>query len=61
MITMGRTTGSTRLEQLRESINDKDYMHAAIHRIAMVLSDRLMDRSHGGGPKNERQRKRGRA
>ncbi|MCL2191209.1 MAG: hypothetical protein FWB79_04410 [Treponema sp.] len=58
---MGQTTGSTRIERLRESVNDKDYMHAAIHRIALVLSDRLMDRSHGGGSQNERQRKRGRA
>ncbi|MCL2192335.1 MAG: hypothetical protein FWB78_02925 [Treponema sp.] len=61
MMTMEQTTGSTRLEQLRKSINDKDYMHAAIYRIAMVLSDRLIDRSHGGGPQNERQRKRGRS
>jgi len=60
MMTMEQTTGSTRLEELRKSINDKDYMHAAIHRIALVLSDRLMDRSHGGH-NNERQRKRGRS
>jgi len=61
MITMERTTGSTRLERLRKSVNDRDYMHAAIHRIALVLSDGLMERSHGGGPQNERQRKRGRS
>jgi len=59
MIIMEQTSGSTRLEQLRKSINDKDYVHAAIHRIALVLSDRLMGMSHGGH-NNERQRKRGR-
>ena len=57
-MTMEHTLSSTRLEQLRKRINDKDYMHAAIQRIALVLSNELMDISQGGGSYNERQRKR---
>jgi hypothetical protein len=58
MMIIEQTLNSTRLEQLRKSINDKDYLHAAIQRIAIVLSDGLMDMSQGGGRYNERQRKR---
>ena len=52
-----QSLSSTRLEQLRKRINDKDYLRAAIHRIALVLSNELMDMSQGGAY-NERQRKR---
>jgi len=61
MMIMEQTTGSTRIEQLRKSINDRDYVHAAIHRIAMVLSNRLVGVSHREGNRNEGQRKRGRS
>jgi hypothetical protein len=54
---MEHSLSSTRLEQLRKRINDKDYLYAAIQRIALVLSNELMDMSQGG-PSNERQRKR---
>jgi hypothetical protein len=47
----------TRLEQLRKRINDKDYVHAAIHRIAFVLSNELMEMFPEGGNYNEWQRK----
>jgi len=57
-MTMEHTLSSTKLEQLRKRINDKDYMYAAIQRIALVLSNELMDMSQGGGNYNERQRKR---
>ena len=60
MMIMEQKTGSTRLEKLRKSINDENYVHAAVHRIAIVLSNGLMDMSHGG-KHNERQRKRGRS
>jgi hypothetical protein len=46
-----------RLEQLRKCINDKEYVYAAIHRIAFVLSNELMNMSPEGGSYNERQRK----
>lgn len=34
---------STKLEQLRKRINDADYLHEAIQRIALVLSNELLD------------------
>ena len=54
---MEQTMSSTRLEQLRKSINDENYLHAAIQRIALVLSNELMDISQKEGSFNERQRK----
>ncbi|MDR2476629.1 MAG: hypothetical protein LBD18_02445 [Treponema sp.] len=56
MMTMEQTLSSTRLEQLRKRINDKDYLYAAIQRIALVLSNELIDMSQGGAY-YERQRK----
>ena len=47
---------SARLEQLRNRINDEDYLHAAIQRIAMVMSNELTEMSQGR-KHNERQRK----
>ena len=46
---------STRIEQLRERINNKDYIYTAIQRIAFVLSNELIDISRGGGNTNEQQ------
>jgi hypothetical protein len=59
MMIIEHTLSPTRLEHLRKCINDKDYMYAAIQRIALVLSNELMDMSQGAS-KNERQRKGGR-
>jgi hypothetical protein len=56
-MTMEQTMSSTRLEQLRKSINDEDYLYAAIQRIAVVLSNELIDISQKEGRYNERQRK----
>ncbi|MCL2215095.1 MAG: hypothetical protein FWC06_07805 [Treponema sp.] len=47
---------SDRLELLRHRINDDGYLHAAIHRLALVLSNELMDISSEGG-RNERKRR----
>jgi len=58
MMITDHALSSTRLEQLRKCINDKDYMCAAIQRIALVLSNELMALSQGGENHNERQRKR---
>jgi len=52
---MEHTLSSTRLEQLRSRINDKDYVSAAIQRIALVLSNELMAMSQGGENYHERQ------
>jgi hypothetical protein len=48
---------SNKLELLQRRINDEDYLHAAIQRLALVLSNELMDITKEGG-RNERQRKR---
>jgi len=56
-MTMEQTMSSARLEQLRKSINDENYLYAAIQRIALVLSNELMDISQKEGRYNERQRK----
>jgi hypothetical protein len=48
---------SEKLESLQQRINDDDYLHAAIQRLALVLSNELMEITTEGG-KNERQRKR---
>jgi hypothetical protein len=58
MMTTEQTISSTRVEQLRKRINDENYLYAAIQRIAMVLSNELIDMSQGGGRYYERQRKR---
>jgi hypothetical protein len=47
---------SKKLELLRRRIHDEDYLHAAIQRLAYVLSNELMEISMEGG-RNERQRK----
>ena len=58
MINMEQTMSSSKLEKLRKRINDKDYVYAAIQRIAMVLSNELVDMTQNGGNYNERRRKR---
>jgi hypothetical protein len=55
MMVMEHTLSSTRLEQLKARINDKDYVSAAIQRIALVLSNELMSMSQGGDDSHERQ------
>jgi hypothetical protein len=54
---MEQSLGSTKLDQLRQNINDEDYLYAAIQRIAMVLSNELMEITRKGAY-HERQRKR---
>jgi hypothetical protein len=46
-----------RLAALREKINNEDYLHEAIQRIALILSNELLDIPQGGWS-YERQRKR---
>jgi hypothetical protein len=53
---MEQSLSSTKLEELRHRIHDKDYLRAAIQRIALVLSNELMEMSREGY--NGRQRKR---
>jgi hypothetical protein len=48
---------SKKLELLRRRIHEEDYLHAAVQRLALVLSNELMEITMEGG-RNERQRKR---
>jgi hypothetical protein len=48
---------SAKLKQLRIKINNKDYLYEAIQRIALVLSNELLDINQRE-PYHERQRKR---
>ena len=66
MITMTRKTslilpdeegsGLSKLEVLRQKINNEDYLHEAIQRIALIISNELLDLPQGGRS-YERQRK----
>ncbi|MDR0496890.1 MAG: hypothetical protein LBH42_04685 [Treponema sp.] len=49
-------TGLSRLEVLRQKINNEDYLHEAIQRIALIISNELLDLPPGGRP-YEQQRK----
>jgi len=46
----------SRLELLRQKINNEDYLHEAIQRIALIISNELLDLPQGGRS-YERQRK----
>ena len=48
--------GLSRLEVLRQKINNEDYLHEAIQRIALIISNELLDLPQGGRS-YERQRK----
>jgi hypothetical protein len=51
-----QTLSPQRLELLRRRIDDEDYLHAAIQRLALVLSNELMDITQEG-VRHEQQRK----
>ena len=46
-----------RLEVLRQCINDEAYLHAAIQRMALVLSKELMEFTKEGGRYGRKKRK----
>ena len=46
----------SRIEILREKIDNEDYLYEAIQRIAQILSNEILD-IHHGGIYHERQRK----
>ena len=54
---MEQTLSSEELEQLRRRVNDENYLHAAIQRLALVLSNELIGITQEGA-RHERQRKR---
>jgi hypothetical protein len=48
-------SGLSKLEILRQKINNEDYLHEAIQRIALIISNELLDLPQGRS--YERQRK----
>jgi hypothetical protein len=48
--------GLSKLEVLRQKINNEEYLHEAIQRIALIISNELLDIPQGGRS-YERQRK----
>jgi len=54
---LAHAMNAKKLEIIRQRINDENYLHAAIQRLALVLSNELMEISAKGG-RNERQWKR---
>jgi len=54
---LAENISAKKLDLLRRRINDEKYLHAAIQRLALVLSNELMEITSEGG-RNERQRKR---
>ena len=49
-------SGLSKLEVLRQKINNEDYLHEAIQRIALIISNELLNLPQGGRS-YERQRK----
>ena len=49
-------SGLSKLEVLRKKINNEDYLYEAIQRIALIISNELLDLPQGGRS-YERQRK----
>jgi len=54
---MEQALNARKLEAIRRRINDEDYLHAAIQRLALVLSNELMEITQEG-ERHEQQRKR---
>ena len=52
-----QSLSSAELEKIRTRINDQDYLFEAIQRMALILSNELIDFTQGG-KRDERQRKR---
>ena len=50
--------GAPELEALREKINSEEYIHEAIQRIALILSNELLDIPQGGNHEQQRKRRR---
>jgi len=46
-----------RLEILRQRINDDNYLHAAVQRLALVMSNEIMDITQEGGQYERKRRK----
>ena len=47
-----------KLELLRQKINNEDYLHEAIQRIALIISNELLDLHQGGRPYGNKRKSR---
>ena len=47
-LSMKEASGLSKLEILRQKVNTEDYLHEAIQRIALILSNELLDLPQGG-------------
>ena len=45
---VNEASGLSKLEILRQKINSEDYLHEAIQRIALIMSNELLDLPQGG-------------
>jgi hypothetical protein len=45
---VNEASGLSKLEILRQKINSEDYIHEAIQRIALIMSNELLDLPQGG-------------
>jgi len=45
---VNEASGLSKLEILRQKINNEDYLHEAIQRIALIMSNELLDLPQGG-------------
>jgi hypothetical protein len=50
--------GVSELEALRAKINSEEYVHEAIQRIALILSNELLDIPQGGNNYEQRRKRR---
>jgi len=56
----GSDERSDRLDVLRKCINDENYLHAAIQRLALIMSNELMEITQNKGSMNREGEKYGR-
>jgi len=48
---------NSRIEVLRQRLNDESYIHAAIQRLALIMSKQLMEFTKEGGRYERKKRK----
>ena len=55
---MEQALNSQKLDLLRQCINDENYLHAAIQRLALVMSNELMNITQEGRHHEKRRKRR---
>jgi len=49
---------NSRVEILRQRLNDENYIHAAVQRLALIMSNQLMEYTKEGGCYEQQRKKR---